>query len=102
MSGVREKVTNDPVTNGRPVLLSQNCSYAEFSSPSAIITDPPYVGNVNYAELADFFYVWLRLALKDTYSLFAPEYTPKSEEIGENKTRGKTRKDFFASLLVAF
>ena len=49
-----------------------------------VVTDPPYVGNVNYAELADFFYVWLRLALKDNYAHFAPEYTPKVEEIVEN------------------
>ncbi len=69
---------------------------------SHVITDPPYVGNVNYSELADFFYVWLRLALKDRYFHFAPEYTPKNGEIVENKTRGKTRKDFFDGLIEAF
>ncbi|MBI4488884.1 MAG: DUF1156 domain-containing protein [Deltaproteobacteria bacterium] len=67
-----------------------------------VITDPPYVGNVNYAELADFFYVWLRIALKDSYSQFAPEYTPKLEEIVENAVRKKTRKDFFAELTAGF
>ncbi|MBU0987266.1 MAG: hypothetical protein KKH68_08445, partial [Proteobacteria bacterium] len=59
-----------------------------------IITDPPYAGNVNYAELADFFYVWLRLILSKTYSYFAPEITPKTEEIIENPTRGKTATDY--------
>ena len=38
-------------------------------------TDPPYAGNVNYSELADFFYVWLRLILGKTYPHFAPEIT---------------------------
>jgi putative DNA methylase len=42
-----------------------------------IITDPPYAGNVNYSELADFFYVWLRLILSRTYPHFAPEITPQ-------------------------
>jgi hypothetical protein len=102
ISDVRGKIENDPTTNGKADLLCQDSSSAELSPPSAVVTDPPYVGNVNYAELADFFYVWLRLALKDAYPLFAPEYTPKTEEIVENKTRGKTRKDFFTSLLVAF
>jgi adenine-specific DNA methylase len=59
-----------------------------------VITDPPYAGNVNYSELADFFYVWLRLILSRTYPHFAPEITPKAEEIIENPTRGKTTSDY--------
>jgi adenine-specific DNA methylase len=59
-----------------------------------VITDPPYAGNVNYSELADFFYVWLRLILSRTYPHFAPEITPKAEEIIENPTRGKTATDY--------
>jgi adenine-specific DNA methylase len=67
-----------------------------------VVTDPPYVGNVNYSELSDFFYVWLRLALKGKYPCFAPEYTPKVEEIVENRSRGKSREDFYAGLSEAF
>ncbi|MCC7203045.1 MAG: DUF1156 domain-containing protein [Nitrospirae bacterium] len=63
-------------------------------SSNLIITDPPYADNVNYSELADFFYVWLRLILAKTYPHFAPEITPKSEEIVENPTRGKTSSDY--------
>ncbi len=59
-----------------------------------VVTDPPYAGNVNYSELADFFYVWLRLVLAKTYPHFAPEITPKADEIIENPTRGKTAKDY--------
>jgi len=66
------------------------------------ITDPPYVGNVNYAELSDFFYVWLRLALKDFYREFAPEFSPKADEIVENVTRGKNRQEFYAGLSAVF
>ena len=47
-----------------------------------IVTDPPYYDNIQYAELSDFFYVWLRPLLRDTYSeLFAGMMTPKAEEV---------------------
>ena len=47
-----------------------------------IITDPPYYDNIGYADLSDFFYVWLRPILRDTYpELFGGMATPKNEEI---------------------
>lgn len=61
---------------------------------SFVITDPPYADNVNYSELADFFYVWLRLILKTEDQQFAPEYCPKTAEIIENHFRGLHMKDF--------
>ncbi len=83
-----------------------NCSSSEkFVFPmtvDAVITDPPYVGNVNYSELADFFYVWLRIVLKNSHSWFAPEITPKTEEIIENSIRGKSRDDFYSGLCNVF
>ena len=45
-------------------------------------TDPPYYDNIGYAELSDFFYVWLRHSLKDVFpSLFATLAVPKAEEL---------------------
>ncbi len=47
-----------------------------------IVADPPYYDNIQYAELSDFFYVWLRPLLRDSYpELFAGMTTPKAEEI---------------------
>ena len=47
-----------------------------------IVTDPPYYDNIGYADLSDFFYVWLRPLLRDTYpELFGGMMTPKEEEI---------------------
>ena len=47
-----------------------------------IVTDPPYYDNIHYADLSDFFYVWLRPILRDTYpELFAGMLTPKAEEM---------------------
>lgn len=67
-----------------------------------VVTDPPYAGNVNYSELSDFFYVWLRLVLSDKHRHFVPEYVPKNSEIVENPTRKKSRDDFKEGLLEVF
>jgi len=49
-------------------------------SVDLIISDPPYADNVNYSELSDFFYVWLRLVLQDRYKCFKAKETPKDAE----------------------
>ena len=47
-----------------------------------ISTDPPYYDNIGYADLSDFFYVWLRQSLKSTYpALFSTMLVPKTEEL---------------------
>ena len=47
-----------------------------------ISTDPPYYDNIGYADLSDFFYVWLRQSLKDIYpDLFRTMLVPKAEEL---------------------
>ena len=55
----------------------QQCSLSKVVS-----TDPPYYDNISYADLSDFFYVWLRRSLKPIYpSLFATMAVPKAEEL---------------------
>ena len=47
-----------------------------------VSTDPPYYNNIVYADLADFFYVWMRRSLKETFpSLFQTMMVPKAEEL---------------------
>lgn len=47
-----------------------------------ISTDPPYYDNIGYADLSDYFYVWLRRSLKKTYSkYFGTMLVPKDEEL---------------------
>ncbi|MEZ5142215.1 MAG: DUF1156 domain-containing protein [Acidimicrobiales bacterium] len=47
-----------------------------------IATDPPYYDNVPYADLSDFFYVWLRRCLRDVHpDLFTTLLVPKNEEL---------------------
>jgi adenine-specific DNA methylase len=67
-----------------------------------VVTDPPYASNVNYAELADFFYVWLRLVFAHERPEFAPNETPKLPEIIVNPTRGKSMEDFARDLQQVF
>ena len=47
-----------------------------------VSTDPPYYDNISYADLSDFFYVWLRQSLRPTYpKLFSTMLVPKHEEL---------------------
>ena len=53
-----------------------------ISANKVISTDPPYYDNIQYADLSDFFYIWLRRMLRDIFpDLFATLATPKAEEL---------------------
>lgn len=48
---------------------------------SSVVTDPPYYDAIAYADISDFFYVWLKRTLGDVFPLnFATPQTPKTEE----------------------
>ena len=65
-----------------------------------IVTDPPYYNNIDYADLSDFFYVWLRSLLRDVYpDLFASILTPKDEEITAIPSRFDDPRQRFEDLL---
>lgn len=54
----------------------------------AISTDPPYYDNIGYGDLSDYFYVWLRQSLQDTYpAIFSTVLTPKATELVANPYR---------------
>jgi len=53
-----------------------------LSANKLVSTDPPYYDNIAYADLSDFFYVWLRKCLKPIYpNLYATLAVPKAEEL---------------------
>ena len=53
-----------------------------ISTMKVVSTDPPYYDNIGYADLSDFFYVWLRKSLKPIYpGLYATLAVPKAEEL---------------------
>jgi putative DNA methylase len=50
--------------------------------PRVFSTDPPYYDNIGYADLSDFFYVWLRNSVREIYpELFGTMAVPKAEEL---------------------
>ncbi len=64
-------------------------------SGPVIVTDPPYYDNIGYADLSDYFYVWLRPLLRDIYpDLFAGITTPKDEEMVAVPRFGDPRQRF--------
>jgi putative DNA methylase len=62
--------------------IQMDASTQEISQGKVISTDPPYFDNVPYADLSDFFYVWLRRSLKPILpSLFTTLAVPKADEL---------------------
>jgi putative DNA methylase len=60
----------------------QDASSQLISFGKVVSTDPPYYDNIGYADLSDFFYVWLRRSLRSVYpDLFATMAVPKAEEL---------------------
>ncbi|MGL4503036.1 MAG: DUF1156 domain-containing protein, partial [Planktothrix sp.] len=58
------------------------------NSVDAIVTDPPYYSTIQYAELSDFFYVWMKRTLGDIFpDLFWSELTDKDREAVANPSR---------------
>lgn len=67
-------------------------------SVDVVITDPPFADNVMYSELSDYFYVWLRQALKDEYPNFAPPAVDDRREAVHNPGRGRDG-EFYENVL---
>lgn len=84
---------------GGTVSQADASTAAEFSG-RVVSTDPPYYDNIGYADLADYFYVWLRRSLHGIHrDLLGTMLTPKAEELVATPYRfGGSRekaKDFF-------
>ena len=63
-----------------------------LSSDKVISTDPPYFDNIGYADLSDFFYVWLRRSLRSVApNLFSTMAVPKAEELVASAYRHGTK-----------
>lgn len=76
-----------------------DASTLQATSHAVVCTDPPYYDNVSYADLADFFYVWLRQSIGPIFpSLTGTMLTPKTEELIADPIRHSGKKgaqDFF-------
>lgn len=72
------------------------------NSLDGVFTDPPYFDNVQYAELIDFCFVWLRLALMDEFPCFRPDTTRAELELTGNITMGRGLENFTQGLSDVF
>ena len=57
------------------------------SAGAVVSTDPPYYDNISYADLSDFFFVWLRRNLSDVWPDECAVMTPKADEVIANRYR---------------
>jgi len=68
--------------NANAMAVQLDAAAQTISTGKVVSTDPPYYDNISYADLSDFFYVWLRPSLKSVYpDLFTTLAVPKAEEL---------------------
>jgi putative DNA methylase len=82
VSGIAETLERLPT--GQPGWTKQldATAAADGVIDPLVCTDPPYYDNIGYADVSDFFYVWLRRSLKNLYpDLFSTLLTPKEQEL---------------------
>ncbi len=73
---------------GEPTLASATALPYPDRSVDAIVTDPPYYDNVMYAELSDYFYIWLKRSLKPHWPELCGQYlSDKDNEAVANRAR---------------
>ena len=102
-SGKSTKIALGDALTGAEVLCGSSTDLHQYADATLdlVITDPPFGGLLHYSELSDFFYVWLRLALKDKYpDYFTADYTPKSLEAVANRAREPEDPDGFYQRLL--
>ena len=93
--------------DGQPGTASQgDVNHQSISSNKLVSTDPPYYDNIGYADLSDFFYVWLRLSLRSVFpDLFATLAVPKAEELVatpyRHGSKGKAEAFFLKGMTLA-
>jgi putative DNA methylase len=74
------------------IVYQADATTQSLSDGKFISTDPPYYDNIGYADLSDFFYVWLRQTLRSVFpNLFVTIAVPKSEELVATPYRHGTK-----------
>jgi putative DNA methylase len=99
-------------SDGRPghVVQADARKAGDLVSPGStlLVTDPPYYAQINYADLSDYFYLWMRRAVRGVHpDLFATMATPKEGELVANPARydnspEKARSAFIAGFTEVF
>lgn len=85
-----------PQSEGR--ITQHDAQTLSYKTPAVISTDPPYYDNIEYSDLSDFFYVWLKKNCSKIYpDIFGFISTPKTEELVATRHRhgGQDEADLF-------
>ena len=103
---VHENVKEFP--SGHVADVSQNDARNDCGIRNVMIsTDPPYYDNIGYADLSDFFYIWMRKSLRNIYpELFSRMLVPKTEELiatpyRHNNDKGEAKSFFERGMFEA-
>ncbi|MEL4895800.1 DUF1156 domain-containing protein [Crocosphaera sp. Alani8] len=113
------EIENNIQNNYAPEIVNINLESADSlyhipdNTLDAIITDPPYYDTIPYAEISDFFYVWMRRNLDDIFpDLFYQELTDKDREavanlgrfrnMGKRSPRELANEDYEAKIALAW
>ncbi len=93
-----EKAFDSFPAKPRGSVVQADAQTQSVSANKVVSTDPPYYDNIGYADLSDFFYVWLRRSLRPIYpNLYATLAVPKAEELVATPYRhgGKAQAESF-------
>ena len=94
---VTKAIEHLPAKGTASVVQRDAAARLRESGPCVVSTDPPYYDNVGYADLSDFFYVWLREGLADIWpSELSTLLTPKAEELIADPSRHGSKEGAFA------
>jgi hypothetical protein len=84
------------------LICGDSTQLGEGAAFDAVFTDPPYFGNVQYAELMDFCYVWLRKLVGHAHPEFARASTRHAGELTGNVNMGRDLAHFTEGMAVTF
>ena len=101
-----EKFLIEVPTRVSGISLQMDASSQHCTDRKIVSTDPPYYDNIGYADLSDFFYVWLRRSLRSVFpDLFATLAVPKTDELVatpyRHGSKQKAEKFFLAGMTLA-
>lgn len=100
-----ERIGGDPAASVAELLAEDRSHYLHCgdgadldlgaATVDAVVTDPPYYDSVQYAELADFFYVWLKQSLEPDFpDVFDRDSVVSEREAVGNRSREKSLDDY--------
>lgn len=86
------RVIDQLISTRSGIALQADASRQAHTIGKVVSTDPPYYDNIGYADLSDFFYVWLRRTIRPIFTgLFSTLAVPKSEELVATPNRHGSR-----------